>query len=112
MADDDASAAVKRLEAELRQLQDLYASSRAEVASLRQENGSLREREAALAEVLRVIASSPADLQQVLDALVASAARLCGADSASVMRVEGDEVVRLATTSPERLLPDTRSPGR
>jgi two-component system NtrC family sensor kinase len=109
---DDSSTAVERLQAELRQLQEEYAASRIEVAALREENSSLREHEAALAEVLRVIAFSPADLQQVLDALVASAARLCRANSASVMRVEGDEVVRLATTSPERLLPDTRSPGR
>ena len=61
------------------------------------------ERQTALAEVLRVIASSPADLQQVLEALVASAAQLCGADNAGVQRLDGDETVTIASTNPERL---------
>jgi signal transduction histidine kinase len=77
----------------------------ARIAQLEGEVRRLQEEQRVTAEVLRVIAASPTAIQPVLDALVASAARLCGADSASVMRVEGDEVVRLATTSPERLLP-------
>jgi two-component system, NtrC family, sensor kinase len=51
-------------------------------------------REAAAGDVLRMIASSPTDLQPVLDAIVTSAARLCSAEDASVRLVDGD-VLRL-----------------
>jgi len=58
------------------------------------------ERQTALADVLRVIASSPTDLQAVLDALVVSVARLCHADVANLNRLDGDEIVIMASTDP------------
>src|SRR5262249_49349058 len=52
------------------------------------------EQQTATIEILRVIASSPTDLQPVLDAIVENAARLCNAEDASVRLVE-DSVLRL-----------------
>src|SRR5262245_13845677 len=46
------------------------------------------EQQTATSEILRVISSSPTDVQPVFDAIAASAARVCGADDAIIVRVE------------------------
>ncbi|HZO68926.1 MAG TPA: GAF domain-containing protein [Kribbellaceae bacterium] len=48
--------------------------------------------------MLRVIASSPTELQAVMDALVESVHRLCGADGVTLREVDG-EVTRLVAAS-------------
>src|SRR5262245_43299609 len=53
------------------------------------------EQQTATAEILRVIRTSPTDLQPVLDTVVASAARFCGADDATMFQLDGGSL-RLA----------------
>jgi signal transduction histidine kinase len=50
------------------------------------------EQQTATAEILRVIASSPTDLQSALEAVAERAARLCESSDAIVFRVHGDEL--------------------
>jgi len=64
-------------------------------AELRRENAQLRRevaeghaREAATGEILRVIASSPTDVQPVLDAVAENAARLCDTEDVSILQVD------------------------
>ena len=54
------------------------------------------EQQTATSEILGVIASSPTDVQPVLDTIADSAARLCSADDASIRIVEGN-ILRLMT---------------
>jgi two-component system, NtrC family, sensor kinase len=58
------------------------------------------EQQTATAEILRVISSSPADLQPVMDAVADSAARLCGADNVVVYRREGSVLQVMAVRGP------------
>jgi signal transduction histidine kinase len=62
------------------------------------------EQQTATSEILRVIASSPTDIQPVLDAIAESAARLCDAPSANVYRVDGAIMRRAAVCG--QSLPD------
>ena len=47
------------------------------------------EQQTATGEILRVIASSPTDLQPVMEAVAENAARVCGATNSSIYRLEG-----------------------
>src|SRR5262249_30815420 len=61
------------------------------------------EQQTATSEILGVIASSPTDIQPVLDVVAENAARVCGAKDAIIFRIDGD-MLRLATsygTAPE-----------
>ena len=65
------------------------------------------ERQTALAEILSVIADSPADQQPVVDAIARSTTRYCGAEDAAVFLLEGDLLRRVAHHG---LLPVVSSP--
>jgi hypothetical protein len=50
----------------------------------------------ATSEILRVISSSPTDVQPVFDTIVRSAVHLCGAIDGVVVRVEADQIQLIA----------------
>jgi hypothetical protein len=55
-----------------------------------------REQQAATADVLKIISSSPGELQLVFDAMLANATRLCDAKFASLLLSEGDQLRRVS----------------
>src|SRR5947209_8143975 len=50
------------------------------------------EQQTATGDILRIISTSPTDLQPVLDAVVRNAAHLCGAYDAAIWEVDGADV--------------------
>ena len=65
-----------------------------QIETRNRELGESLEQQTATAEILGVIASSPTDLQPVLDTIAENAARVCGADDVNIRLVEGN-VLRL-----------------
>ncbi len=58
------------------------------------------EQQTATAEILRVISSSPTDVQPVFDAVALSAARFCNAQNVVILRVDGDGATTVAGVGP------------
>ena len=70
---------------------------------LQERNAELREaleHQTATSEVLGIISRSPTDVQPVLDAIVESAARVCGIDDVVLRLREGDVMVARAHFGP------------
>ena len=66
------------------------ATGEQSVEVLRRELAEARDQQAATAEILRVISSSPTDLRHMFAVVAASAARLCDAYDATIFQVDGD----------------------
>jgi GAF domain-containing protein len=75
----------------------------ARVAALSAELDEAHEQQAATAEVLKVINSSPGDLMPVFEAMVEKARRLCDADSGHIALPAGDDfrTAAISAMSPE-----------
>ena len=67
---------------------------------LRRERDESLDREAATSDILRMIASSPMDLQSVLDGIAERAAKLCEAEDTAVFRVDGNSYRRAGHFGP------------
>jgi hypothetical protein len=67
------------------------------IADLRRERDEALSREAALAEVLKVINSSPGDLAPVFDAILGRALNLCGAALGYMLSCDGESFHRVAS---------------
>ena len=68
-----------------------------ELAEAREHLSEALEQQTATSEILRVISSSPTELQRVLDAVGENAARLCDANNAVIFRLEGDLLRQVAS---------------
>jgi signal transduction histidine kinase len=71
-----------------------------ELKSCRQELAEALRQQAATSEILRIISTSPTDLDRVLPAVAEHAARLCDGDVAQILRVEGDLLRVMASYGP------------
>jgi GAF domain-containing protein/HAMP domain-containing protein len=71
-------------------LRESYAGLEHKVEERTKELTNSLEQQTAISEILRVISSSPTDVQPVLDAVAERAAHLCGSPYARVLLVDGD----------------------
>jgi signal transduction histidine kinase len=94
------------------QLQESYATLERKVEDRTRELSEALEQQTTTAEILRVISSSPTDIQPVLDAVAASAARLCDAPDVGILRLDRDALAMAAHVGPFALTipPDFRFP--
>ena len=81
------------------------AGQETEVARLTRELNEAREQQAATAEILRIISSSPTDVQPVFDTIVRNFASLCGGLFGGIFTFDGELVHFVGSYgfSPEQL---------
>ncbi|HWH79129.1 MAG TPA: hypothetical protein VNT76_17225, partial [Candidatus Binatus sp.] len=84
----------------LAELRRLLAESAKELQDCRHQLAEALEHQTATSEVLGIISRSPTDVRPVLDAIVESAAKVCGVDDIVLRLREGDEMVARAHFGP------------
>ncbi|HEV8306431.1 MAG TPA: cache domain-containing protein, partial [Methylomirabilota bacterium] len=89
---DELEALAQQFNSMAAELQGSYANLEQKVETRTRELTEALEQQTATAEILRVISSSPTDIQPVLAAVVESAAKLCDASFADIFRVEADRM--------------------
>ena len=93
---------------ELSQLKKEVQRLTEQLESCKRELAEATERETATGEILRVIASSPTDLQSVLDAVAENAARLCDSNDAQLRLIEGN-ILRLVASYGSLATPEIKT---
>src|SRR6266566_5050436 len=78
---------VRDLEKRLAEALKREAEAQGKLQTSNRELAEAREQQTATADILRVISTSPKDLQPVLDAVAKSAARFCGADDGEIFHL-------------------------
>jgi signal transduction histidine kinase len=82
------------------QLQESYAGLEQKVEERTRALTESLEQQTATSEILGVIASSPTDIQPVLDTIARSAAQVCAADDASIRLIQSDKLQLAAHYGP------------
>ena len=93
---------------ELSQLKKEVQRVTEQLESCKRELAEATERETATGEILRVIASSPTDLQSVLDAVAENAARLCDSNDAQLRLIDGN-ILRLVASYGSLATPEIKT---
>ncbi|WP_456792888.1 adenylate/guanylate cyclase domain-containing protein [Bradyrhizobium sp. USDA 4506] len=84
------------------------------ISDVTKELQEAREQQAATAEILKVIASSPGELGPVFEAMLKNAVRICSASFGTLLLYEGDRLRRVARMAaqnvPQSYAPDQETP--
>ena len=88
--------------------QDSYTDLEEKLARAQRERDEALEREQATAEVLRVISSSPGELEPVFQAMLENATRICGAKFGILLLFDGSAMRVVAMNNPPRAFAEMR----
>jgi len=103
------------------QLQESYANLEQKVEDRTRELTESLEQQTATSDILRVITSSPTDIQPVLDTVIENAVKLAGATQGHIRQYDGEllqvvanygetpEQIAVLNSIPIKLIPETRS---